>query len=316
MPDRDAFDEKLIAEQIKEQAVFLGFDACGICCAEDVSSTHQEHYNNWLTNNYQAEMGYMERNIDKRFDPRLLVEGAKSVICVALNYYPQTLQKKDAPQFAYYAYGKDYHDVMKAKLQNLLSHIQTLIPSASGRVFCDTAPVLERYWAAKAGLGFIGKNTLLIIPKKGSYLFLGCLIIDQQLAYDAPLKLSCGTCNSCQVACPTKAFEKPYVLNSRKCISYQTIENKQEIDAEITPLLNNRLYGCDACQQVCPWNRFATANQTIDFVPSDNFLALDYQKLANLSVDDYQRIFKGSAVKRAKYQGLMRNLRALTQASD
>lgn len=302
--------------QIKDYAYSLGFDACGICRAESIDVEDQKHFNGWIENSFHADMDYMARNVDKRSDPRLLVESSQSVICLALNYYPEIKQSEEHPQFAYYAYGKDYHDVVKAKLQQLYDYIKSLYPLLEGRVFVDTAPVLERYWAAKAGLGFIGKNSLLIIPKKGSYFFLGELIINLELEYDAPLSLSCGNCTRCIDACPTKAIVQPRVVNAQRCISYQTIENKGEIDDQIIPMLNNRFYGCDICQQVCPWNRYARPHKTEVFNPSQSFLALTYEKLENLTVEEYQQIFKGSAVKRAKYAGLKRNLNALKQSKE
>jgi len=239
------------------------------------------------------------------------VENARSIVSVALNYYPEKKQPTASPQFAYYAYGKDYHEVMKRKLQELFESIKSIIPNINGRVFVDTAPVLERYWAAKAGIGFLGKNTLLIIPKKGSYFFLGEIIIDTELEYDKPLNISCGSCTRCIQSCPTQAIEKPRLLNSNKCISYQTIENKGEIAPEVAFLLDNKIYGCDICQQVCPWNRFAAPHSTTEFYPNKEFLSLNEEALDNMTIEDYQRIFKGSPVKRAKYSGLMRNLNAL-----
>lgn len=305
-----------ISEQIKQYALSIGFDACGMCEAEEIEAIEDEHYRMWIEKGYHADMEYMARNIDKRCAPALLVDNAKSIISLALNYYPHEKQPDTAPQFAYYAYGKDYHDVMKAKLQQVFDHIQTLLPSVNGRVFCDTAPVLERYWAAKAGLGFIGKNTLLIIPKRGSYFFLGEIIIDAELSYDKPLSLSCGKCTRCLQACPTGAIEQPHLINAQKCISYQTIENKGHIDQTIVPLLNNRMYGCDICQQICPWNRYARPHSTEEFIPKREFLSMDHQSIANMAVEDYQRIFKGSAVKRAKYSGVMRNFKAISNSID
>lgn len=305
--------QSVITSQIKEFATSIGFDACGICVAEDVAATGVNNFQNWLNNKHNADMHYMEQYPDKRFSPQQLVENAKSIICVALNYYPENKQPEDVPQFAYYAYGKDYHDVMKAKLNQLLAFIQTLIPNAKGRAFCDTAPVMERYWAAKAGLGFIGKNSLLIIPRKGSFFFLGELILDIELNYDSPLHLSCGSCTRCLDACPTKAIEKPFVINSNKCISYQTIENRKEIDAIVATQMNNCVYGCDICQKTCPWNKFSTPHRTEEFIPRKEFLKLDLTSLQNLTIEEYRKIFKGSAVKRAKYEGLKRNIATLAQ---
>lgn len=300
-----------ITQRIKEYAREIGFDAIGICEAELIDETTRQNLSDWLDNGYQADMEYLSRNVDKRENPALLVEGAKSIICVALNYYPHRKLPDSSPQIAYYAYGKDYHDVVKAKLRQLFAFIKTILPEITGREFVDTAPVLERYWAAKAGIGFIGKNTMLIIPGKGSFFFLGEIIIDAELEYDTPITVSCGSCTRCQEACPTRAFEKPYCLNSRKCISYQTIENRGEIDKNIVPCMKNNLYGCDICQKVCPFNKFAKSHNTNEFLPTDEFLSLDYRMLQSMSEDDYRRIFKGSAVKRAKYSGLMRNFDAL-----
>lgn len=302
-----------ISLQIKDYAYSLGFDACGICKAEPIELEEQQYFKDWISHSYHADMDYMARNSEKRCNPTLLVEGSRSVISVALNYYPETKQLQENPQFAYYAYGKDYHDVVKSKLQTLLDYIKSLEPTTEGRAFVDTAPILERYWAAKAGLGFIGKNSLLIIPKKGSYFFLGELIINLELTYDTPLNLSCGNCTRCLDACPTSAIVKPRVVNASKCISYQTIENRGEIDEQVISKMNNRFYGCDICQQVCPWNRYSQPHQTEEFNPSQAFLDLSFDRLDKLSVEDYQKIFKGSAVKRAKFTGLKRNLEALRQ---
>jgi epoxyqueuosine reductase len=303
----------ILSRQIKDYAYSLGFDACGICESIPIDIKEQQHFESWIACSYQADMDYMARNRNKRYNPTLLVENSRSIICVALNYYPQVKQPDSIPQFAYYAYGKDYHEVVKAKLQLLLDYITSLDETIEGRAFVDTAPVLERYWAAKAGLGFIGKNSLLIIPKKGSYFFLGELIVNFELEYDVPLTLSCGNCIRCMNVCPTKAIVVPKVVDANKCISYQTIENKGEIDMEVVAKLGNRLYGCDICQQACPWNKHACPHETVEFKPSEAFLDLSFDKLDKLTVEEYQRIFKGSAVKRAKFTGLKRNLEALKQ---
>jgi len=306
----------ITSQQIKEYAYSLGFDACGICKAEEIGGEEQRNFESWLSHSFQAEMEYMERNREKRLDPTLLVEGAKSVICLALNYYPQEKQPQDHPQFAYYAYGKDYHEVVKEKLQLLFQNIKSIFPTLEGRVFVDTAPVMERYWAVKSGLGFTGKNSLLILPKKGSYFFLGELIVNIELEYDTPLSLSCGSCTRCMDACPTRAIVSAGVVDSHRCISYQTIENKEDIDPDIIDELNNRLYGCDICQQVCPWNRYAKPHNTKEFCPSQEFLNLTYEKLDRLTEEEYKQIFKGSPVKRAKFSGLKRNLHALKQSRN
>ena len=300
-----------ISEKIKQEALRLGFDACGICRAKD--SDEEDNYMKWLAGNNQAAMSYMERNISKRLDPRLLVDGARSIISVALNYYPHQKQPSHAPQFAYYAYGKDYHDVVRGKLKQLFEFIKQTHPEVTGRCFCDSAPVLERFWAAQAGIGFIGKNTLLIIPGRGSFFFLGELIVDIELQYDLPGTENCGSCTRCIDACPTDAIEEPFLVNSNKCISYQTIENRGEISPEIAPKLNNYVFGCDICQKICPWNRLSTPHDTIEFIPSKEFLSIDLIKLSKMDVMEYQKLFRGSAVKRTKITGLKRNVNAISK---
>lgn len=298
-------------EEIKDKALRLGFDACGICQA--VETGEEGHYMRWINNQYQATMSYMERNIDKRLDPRLLVDGAKSIISVALNYYPHKKLPAHAPQFAYYAYGKDYHDVMRDKLKQLFDFIRQSIPNVTGRYFSDSAPVLDRYWAAKAGIGFIGKNSLLIIPGKGSFFFLGELIIDLELDYDSPIPENCGSCTRCIDACPTDAIEEPFIVNSIRCISYQTIENRGEISTEVSPKLKNYVFGCDICQKVCPWNRLSTPHTTPEFIPSEEFMSIDLIKLKEMDESEYQKLFRGSAVKRTKFKGLKRNVTAISK---
>ncbi len=300
------------SDEIKQKALDLGFDACGICRATE--SGEEERYMQWLQDHWQGGMGYMERNIDKRLDPRLLVEGARSIISVALNYYPPVKLPGKVPQFAYYAYGKDYHEVVREKLRCLFEWIRERVPDVTGRYFSDSAPVLERFWAARAGLGFIGKNTLLIIPGKGSYFFLGELIIDIELDYDEPVTENCGDCTRCLRSCPTNAIEEPYRLNATRCISYQTIENKGEIAPEIVPNLRNNVYGCDICQKVCPWNRDAMSHNIPEFMPSDAFLKLDLEQVMEMDEDRWNHIFRQSAVKRAKLSGLKRNASAISKS--
>ncbi len=300
------------SNKIKQYALSLGFDACGICRAQ--SSCEEENLREWIRLDYQGDMSYLERNIEKRNDPRLLVEGAKSIVSVALNYYPNEKRDTSLPKFAYYAYGKDYHFVVKDKLKKLLAYIQTILPDTEGRFFCDSAPVLERYWAAKAGLGFVGKNTLLIIPSKGSFFFLGELIINQELDYDSPIDLSCGSCTRCLEACPTRAIEKPHLVNATKCISYQTIEKKGEQDEAVDT--GNWVYGCDVCQLVCPWNRFSKPHNTPAFNPSPEFLSLDMPTLKTMNQEQFSGLFSKSAVKRAKLVGMERNVRKLIQLRD
>lgn len=298
--------------QIKNKAKELGFDACGIA---EVASADTEalFFDRWIAEGCHAGMKYMENYRDIRLDPAGLVEGARSVISVALNYYPAQKQSPDSPRISYYAYGKDYHIVVKDKLRQLWEYITSLIPVLdstlpAARFFTDSAPILERYWAWKAGLGWIGKNTNLIIPGKGSFFFLGEIVTTLELDYDTPQKNRCGACRRCLDACPTGALERPGRLNANKCISYLTIEHKGDIPSEQASRLGDRLYGCDTCQEVCPWNRFASPTREAAFSPSPAFLSLKKEDLRCFTRDDYNRIFAGSAVKRAKYEGLIRTI--------
>ncbi len=309
-------DRQRASSLIKEEALRLGFDACGIAQAAP-ASTEALFFDRWLAAGGHAGMKYMENYRALRLDPAGLVEGAQSVVSVALNYYPEVKQAPGAPRIAYYAYGQDYHDVMKEKLRRLLAYIHEMLPDApdapplEARVFTDSAPLLERYWAWKAGLGWIGKNTCLIIPGRGSFFFLGEIVLNRALAYDSPVRNRCGTCTRCLEACPTGALETARFLNASRCLSYLTIEHRGEIPEEQAARLGNRVYGCDTCQAVCPWNRFARPTAEEAFRPRSELLALDKERLSALSPEEYARLFRGSAVKRAKYEGLMRNVRCL-----
>ncbi len=302
------------SEEIKQYALSLGFDACGIC--EACNSGKEEWYRQWLAEGGHAGMSYLARNVEKRLDPRLLVEGARSIISVALNYYPHQKQPGGVPRFAYYAYGRDYHEVMWNKLEQLFSFIKERYPEVTGRCFCDSAPVLEQFWAAQAGIGFMGKNTLLIIPGRGSFFFLGEIILSLELEYDSPIDELCGECRQCLDYCPTGAIEQPYWLNSGKCISYQTIENRGEIAPEVVPNLRNNVYGCDICQLVCPFNRGARPHDTPQFAPSEEFLSLDLERLTEMDEDSYRALFCHSAVNRTKFAGLKRNVAAISKTRD
>ncbi|WP_075559521.1 tRNA epoxyqueuosine(34) reductase QueG [Parabacteroides timonensis] len=300
-----------LSTNIKDKAKELGFDACGIA---EVSSADTEalFFDRWIAEGYHAGMKYMENYRDIRLNPTGLVEGARSVISVALNYYPAQKQSPDAPRISYYAYGKDYHVVLKDKLRQLWQYITEELLSTEealeARAFTDSAPLLERYWAWKAGLGWIGKNTNLIIPGKGSFFFLGEIVTTLELDYDSPRENRCGDCRRCLDACPTGALESAGHLNANKCISYLTIEHKGDIPSQYAARLGDRLYGCDTCQEVCPWNRFARPTRETAFSPSPAFLSLKKEDLQNFTRDDYNRIFAGSAVKRAKYEGLIRTI--------
>lgn len=309
-------DIQRASSQIKEEACRLGFDACGIAQAAP-ADTEALFFDRWLAAGAHGGMKYMENHRDLRFDPAGLVEGAQSVISVALNYYPRVKQVPGAPRIAYYAYGLDYHDVLKEKLRRLLVSVREILqdtpaaPPLEARVFTDSAPLLERYWAWKAGLGWIGKNTCLIIPRRGSFFFLGEIVLNRTLTYDLPVKNRCGTCTRCLEACPTGALETARFLNSSRCLSYLTIEHRGEIPEEQGARLGNRVYGCDTCQTVCPWNRFVRPAAEAAFRPQPELLSLDKEGFSALSPEEYARLFRGSAVKRVKYEGLMRNIRCL-----
>ena len=302
-----------IANEIKAEAQRLGFSACGIAKAEPVGSTTATQYRQWLHDGKHASMRYLENNLDKRLDPTLLLPNAKSIICLALNYYPRQTLADHQYQFAYYAYGQDYHDVMKHRMQSLITFMYSLFPAdappLSCKPCCDTVPILDRYWASRAGLGWIGKNGNLIIPNAGSYFFLGEILVDVELEYDTPVANRCGSCHKCMDACPTKALSSPHCIDARKCLSYLTIEHRGDFDGTLT----NTIYGCDCCQKACPWNRFAQPTKIQEFAPSDKFLSMSPTDWHNLTIEDYRTIFKGSAVKRAKYEGLMRNIAHLTR---
>lgn len=297
---------------IKEKAIALGFAACGIAKARKLDE-EQEQLQGFLDKNYHGEMGYLANHFEKRLDPTELVPQAKSVIVVLLNYFPEQLQKgTDTPVISKYAYGKDYHLVIKDKLKVLFDYINHHIQPIEGRMFTDSAPVLERAWAVQAGLGWIGKNGLLINKELGSFFFIAELIIDLELEYDRPFeKEHCGSCNQCLSACPTQALVDPYVLDARKCISYLTIELKHEIPKEFQGKLMRRAFGCDICQDVCPWNQRTTAHRVEEFKPHPDFLPMSKENWNSLSREQFNEIFRKSTVKRAGFDKLKQNLRFL-----
>lgn len=297
---------------IKRKARELGFLDCGISKA-DFLDEEEPRLTNWLRQEMHGEMGYMARNMDKRLDPRLLFENARSVISVLLNYFPSEKQTDpDAPVLSKYAYGVDYHFVMKEKLSELLKFVQSEIAPCQGRCFVDSAPVLDRAWAARAGLGWIGKNTNLISTHHGSFFFIGELIIDLELPADNQLvRNHCGNCTRCIDACPTKALIAPYVLDARRCISYQTIEKRGEIDPELSGKFENRVFGCDICQDVCPWNLKSEPHNEPAFSPNPKLMELTRSEWAEMNEETFNQLFRKSAVKRTKYEGLKRNIRFL-----
>ncbi|MEN0055372.1 MAG: tRNA epoxyqueuosine(34) reductase QueG [Mucilaginibacter sp.] len=297
------------SQLIKQEAQKLGFLFCGISKA-DFLEEEAPRLEAWLNKNMHGEMQYMENHFDKRLDPRLLVDGAKSVISLGINYFTNEQQEDpSAPKISKYAYGMDYHTVIKDKLRQLLQIINEKIGEVGGRAFVDSAPVLDKAWAKKAGLGWIGKNSNLLNKKTGSFFFLAELIIDLELEYDiAPTADHCGTCTNCIDACPTDAIVGPYVVDGSRCISYLTIELKNEIPQEFKGKMDNWMFGCDVCQDVCPWNRFSVLNAEPSFSPHPDLLGLKAADWQEITQDIFQKVFKNSAVKRTKFSGLKRNI--------
>lgn len=295
------------AQLIKQKAKELGFSFCGISQAAFLEK-EAPRLESWLNANMHGEMTYMENHFDKRLDPRLLVPGAKSVVSLLYNYFPDQQQNPDAYKISKYAYGEDYHFVIKDKLKDLLHFIQDEIGEVDGRVFTDSAPVLDKAWAAKSGLGWVGKNNNLIRKSEGSFFFVAELIIDLELETDHAVTNHCGSCTACIDACPTQAIEAPYLVNGSKCISYLTIELKNEIPKEFQGKLDDWMYGCDVCQDVCPWNRFAEPHSEPLFQPKPALIDYDKNQWNDLTQELFNEVFKKSAVKRTKYSGLMRNI--------
>ncbi|MBA7554756.1 Epoxyqueuosine reductase [subsurface metagenome] len=297
------------SEKIKQEAAKLGFTDCKIAPVHYLANDAKQ-LKQWLSAGMHASMRYMENHFEKRTDPGKLVAGAKSVIVLLLNYFPPEKQSnKDKLVVSKYAYGRDYHKVIKAMLNKLQQTIRNEIVSHEGRVFVDSAPVLERAWAARAGAGWVGKNANLISPEHGSFVFIGELIIDVGLAYDKPIKDFCGSCTKCIEACPTNAILSPKIIDSRRCISYWTIEHKGPIPETFRKKFNNGIFGCDICQDVCPWNNKVKPHNIDDFLPSPDLMAMTKKVWQDLSEDTFNRLFKKSAIKRVKYSGLRRNIR-------
>jgi epoxyqueuosine reductase len=304
------------SQLIKAEALRLGFMQCGIAKA-DFLEEEAPRLEKWLKEERHGTMTYMENNFDKRLDPRRLVEDAKSIISLSLNYYPSTVQyDPDAPKISKYAFGNDYHTVIKDKLFQLLNFIQEEIGEVTGRAFVDSAPVLDRAWAKKAGLGWIGKNSNLISKKSGSFFFLAELIIDLDLVYDEPFATDhCGSCTRCIDACPTEAILSPFVIDANRCISYLTIELKDEIPMAFQDKMDNWMFGCDICQDVCPWNRFSVPNTEPLFQANDQLLNMKKEDWQDITEEVFKGIFKNSAVKRTKFKGLTRNIDFIKKTS-
>ncbi|UII29475.1 tRNA epoxyqueuosine(34) reductase QueG [Fulvivirga maritima] len=289
---------------------------CGIAKAEFLED-EAPRLEKWLKQNMHGKMSYMENHFDKRLDPTKLVPGAKSVVSLAYNYYPEeNLAKENSFKVAKYAYGKDYHFVIKEKLKLFLEMIREEIGDVDGRVFVDSAPVMERAWAEKSGVGWIGKNSLILRKQAGSFFFLAELIIDLELEHDGPVKDYCGTCSACMDNCPTDAITEPTVIDANRCISYLTIELKDEIPKELHSKMEDWVFGCDICQDVCPWNRFSKAHQEPQFKPHPQLGDLDKKEWKELTRELFNEIFRKSAVKRTKYEGLMRNIQAAENEGD
>ncbi|WP_119080150.1 tRNA epoxyqueuosine(34) reductase QueG [Chitinophaga alhagiae] len=296
---------------VKEKARDLGFDHCGIARAEELTEDAYR-LEQWLNKGMHGSMGYMANYFDKRIDPRKLVEGARSVITLLLNYYPPALQQPDAPRVAKYAYGADYHEVIRGKLNEFLQELRGFLGNIQGRGFVDSAPVLERSWAQRSGLGWVGKNGNLIHKQAGSFFFIATLIVDVELLYDAPTGDFCGSCTRCLDACPTGALVSPTVVDGSRCISYYTIELKDAlIPGSMEGRFDNWMFGCDICQDVCPWNRFSAANNT--FIPIPEVLNFTTAEWEELTEEEFKRIFRHSPLKRSKYAGIRRNLKFLKE---
>jgi len=292
---------------IKAEAKRLGFLSCGISKAEflEEDAPHLEHY---LKNNMNGEMAYLENHFDKRLDPRLLVPGSKSVISVLMNYFPEETQIEDTYKISKYAYGTDYHFVIKDKLKDLMHFISEEIGEVEGRVFVDSAPVLDKAWAAKSGLGWIGKHSLLLTKNHGSFHFVAEIILDLDLEYDAPVTDHCGSCTACIDSCPTGAIVTDKVVDGSKCISYFTIELKNEIPISERGKFDDWIFGCDVCQDVCPWNRFSKSHKEPLFNPHPELLSMSKKDWEEITEDVFREIFRKSAVKRTKFEGLKRNI--------
>ena len=298
---------------IKEEAKALGFLSCGIAKAGFLEE-EAPRLEQWLRQGRHGEMHYMENHFDKRLDPTKLVPGAKSVVSLLLNYHsPEKQSDPTAPKISTYAFGQDYHKVIKDKLYLLLARIRDRIGEVDGRIFVDSAPVMDKAWAAKAGLGWVGKNTNLIAKQVGSFFFIAEMILDLELAYDLPVADHCGSCTACIDACPTQALTAPYQIDGSKCISYATIELKNAIPDHFKGKMDGWMFGCDVCQTVCPWNRFSTPHNETAFAPKAELLELKRQDWEELTEETFKRVFQKSAVKRTKYSGLTRNIRFLKE---
>lgn len=300
---------------VKKRALELGFISCGISKAQFLED-EAPRFEAWLKNGQNAQLQYMENNFDKRLDPTKLVPGAKSVISMLFNYYPHEVQVENTFKISKYAYGQDYHFVLKDKLKQLFEFMQEEIGEIDGRYFTDSAPVLDKAWAARSGLGWIGKHTLMLSKQKGSFFFIAEIICDLELEYDGPATDHCGTCTACIDACPTGAIVSEKVVDANKCISYLTIELRNEMPSIMDGKFEDWVFGCDICQDVCPWNRFSKPHQEPLFHPHPELLSMNKDDWLRLDEDRYRDLFRKSAVKRAKYIGLTRNIKFVSGSKD
>ena len=300
------------SDLIKRLSRQFGFTDCGISKA-DFLENEATRLELWLQNKFHGEMHYLENYFDKRLDPRLLVPGAKTVVSLLFNYYPDNKQNSDTFKIAKYAFGEDYHSVVKDKCNELLNELRLAIGNVEGRVFVDSAPILERAWAERSGIGWIGKHGLLINKKQGSFFFLAELVIDLECEVDGKINDFCGTCTKCIDSCPTEAILPNKTLNASKCISYLTIELKDEIPLEFKDKMNDWIFGCDICQDVCPWNRFSSPHSELRFEAKDDLLNLQKTDWVQMTETSFQKVFSKSAVKRTKFKGLMRNIKFLNK---
>jgi epoxyqueuosine reductase len=301
--------------RLKRKAAELGFSGMGIARAE-LLNEEKQHLHEWLARNYQASMQWLDRDAEKRIDVTKVLPNAKSVISVALNYYSTAQHSNDSAfgKISRYAWGDDYHLVLTERLEKLLEFIKTEIPGVIGKIYVDTGPLMEKAWAARAGIGWLGKHTNIITRKFGSWVFLGEILIDAELEYDAPMLDYCGKCTACIDACPTQAIVQPYVLDANKCISYLTIEHRGNLPQEIVPDFQNWVYGCDICQDVCPWNRFQIGTEELAFQPRKENVAPKLTELAEMSQEEFSRRFRKSPMKRTKHSGLTRNAQAVLES--
>jgi len=302
-----SMDRSQYTQWIKTEAKRLGFLSCGISKAEFLEE-EAPRLEQWLSNNMQGEMGYMANHFDKRLDPTKLVDGARSVISLLLNYYPKEVQREGTYKVSKYAYGEDYHHVIKSKLRELQEFISREVGEVHGRAFVDSAPVLDKAWAVRSGLGWMGKHSNVLTRQVGSFYFIAELITDLELEYDLPVADHCGSCTACLDACPTGAIVQPYVVDGSKCISYFTIELKNEIPASVRGQFDDWVFGCDICQDVCPWNRFSVPHSEPRFDPDPEMLQMTRRDWEEITEDVFRKIFRKSAVKRTKYSGLKRNI--------